>query len=589
MALPFFRQASGFIPLAVIATAAACSGAHGSAFVLPDGGSASDDGGTAKIGPDGSTPMGNDGEGGSLFGDGGSNVALSPANATIFIDTATMPATAATQAYTATFDGMDVSSQLTLSLQNAAIGSFAGQTFTSALSIPGGALGITTLVTGTVGQHAGLANLTVVALRKTGPDRDFYFIEPYMQPPSPANDELKFSTKLQQVDVAIVLDTTGSMGTSISTIQSTLTKAGGILAGLQAAIPNVGIAIADHRDYPYEDIDNGIGYGSVGDYPAKVWQTITTSSSLAQAAVNNYSLGGGNDDPESQIPAMDYVLTGKALAWPAKDDPAGSVAAHTPAPGTQGGVDFRSGSFRVVVQISDAPWHNYDGTPADSTTTPYVFPAPDFKQLVADFTAMSAKYVGIVDDHVDDTHPHVESQALSDATGSNVPPAAYPGGKCNAQAGAAPNGNCRLNFDINDGVGLDTSVVQAIQAISIGANFNVTAVPANDPTNPGGVDATKFIQEIRAMGEGDAMNGCPKLNTTKSNPSLTYDDVFVGVTTGTPVCFQVIPAVNTTVMPTMSAQFFRALINVVGLPSNTQLDQRSVLFLVPPSAPMSAE
>ena len=202
---------------------------------------------------------------------------------------------------------------------------------------------------------------------------------------------------------------------------------------------------------------------------------------------------------------------------------------------------------------------------------------------------MNAKYVGVVDNGTGDSHPHMESQALSDATGSNVPAAAYPGGKCNPQAGAAPNGNCRLNFDINNGVGLDTSVVQAIQAISIGANFNVTAIAANDPMNAGGVDATKFIQEIRALGEGDPMNGCPKLTTTKSNASLTYDDVFVGVTAGTSVCFEVIPAMNTTVMPTATAQFFKAFINVVGLPGNTALDQRSVLFLVPPVNVSGAE
>jgi hypothetical protein len=38
--------------------------------------------------------------------------------------------------------------------------------------------------------------------------------------------------------------------------------------------------------------------------------------------------------------------------------------------------------------------------------------------------------------------------------------------------------------------------------------------------------------------------------------------------------------VNTTVPPKASAQFFKAFINVVGLPGHTPLDQRSVLFLV---------
>ena len=198
-----------------------------------------------------------------------------------------------------------------------------------------------------------------------------------MQAPSPANDELKFSTNLQQVDVAILLDTTGSMSGAISTVQQDLTaKAGGILPGLQKAIPSVGVAIVDHRDYPYEDDSND--YGSINDYPVKVWQVVTTNSALAQAAVNNYSLGSGDDDPEAQIPAMDYLLTGKALSWPAgsQGTPAGSVPTHTPAAGTQGGVDFRAGSFRVVVQITDArPLAQLQRNPLpDSSATPYVFP-----------------------------------------------------------------------------------------------------------------------------------------------------------------------------------------------------------------------
>jgi hypothetical protein len=515
----------------------------------------------------------------SLFGDAGSIIRLSPSNATLFIDTATNPPTAATQAYTGTLGGTDVTRLMTLTLANAAVGSFSGQTFTSATSVPGAALGVTTQVRASDGTSGGLANLTVVALRKSGVDRDFYFVEPYKQNPTPANDELKFGTSIQSVDVAVLLDTTGSMEGSIKNVQSNLTST--VLPGLKTAIPDVGVAIVDHRDYPYQDNIND--YGGTADYPAKVWQVVTTDASLVQAAVNMYSLGNGGDDPEAQIPAMDYLLTGNALTWPQSTFfPAGSVAQHTPAAGTEGGVDFRPGSFRVVVQISDAPWHNYDGMPADPLATVYAFPAPDYTKLASDFTAMHAKYVGVVDDHSIDSHPHIESQALSDATGSNVPAAAFPGGACNAQGGMAPNGNCRLNFDITDGAGLDTSIVEAIKAISIGATFNVTAIPANDRTNPGGVDATKFIQALRAMGEGDAANGCPKAMTTKSDPSLMYDDVFVGVTAGTAVCFEVIPAINTIVPPTMSAQFFKAFINVVGLPGNTTLDQRSVLFLVPP-------
>ena len=51
---------------------------------------------------------------------------------------------------------------------------------------------------------------------------------------------------------------------------------------------------------------------------------------------------------------------------------------------------------------------------------------------------------------------------------------------------------------------------------------------------------------------------------------------------GTPVCFEVVPQMNTTVKPKSNAQFFNAFIDVLGMPGSVKLDRRTVLFLVPP-------
>ena len=96
-----------------------------------------------------------------------------------------------------------------------------------------------------------LGTLTVVALRKTGTSRDFFFIEPYKATPEPQDDTLKFSTNIQQVDVAFVMDTTGSMSGSIGNLQSALS--GTLLTQLQAAIPNVSMALVDHKDFGQGD------------------------------------------------------------------------------------------------------------------------------------------------------------------------------------------------------------------------------------------------------------------------------------------------------------------------------------------------
>jgi hypothetical protein len=53
------------------------------------------------------------------------------------------------------------------------------------------------------------------------------------------------------------------------------------------------------------------------------------------------------------------------------------------------------------------------------------------------------------------------------------------------------------------------------------------------------------------------------------------------VTPGTPVCFDIVPRMNTTVMPTASPQLFRAHVDVIG-DGVTVLDTRDVYFVVPP-------
>ena len=144
----------------------------------------------------------------------------------------------------------------------------------------------------------------------------------------------------------------------------------------------------------------------------------------------------------------------------------------------------------------------------------------------------------------------------------------------------------RLNFLHSGGTGVSDSIVKAIQAISVGSTFDVTAVPSNDPTNAPGedgspVDATKFIKALRAMDEGDPKNGCGP-QAAKDTNADGIKDIFSTVKVGMLVCFEVIPQTNTIVKPKPAAQFFNAFIDVLGMPGSVKLDRRTVLFLVPP-------
>jgi hypothetical protein len=502
---------------------------------------------------------------------------VTPPNETIFIDTASGTGKPATLTYkvTQTMDDgtkKDVTADSKFSLADPTLGTFAANAFTSVASLTGtGVVGVTTQVFASTGTKTGTANLTIVQLRKTGDKRDFFFIVPYNGAPSPSRDVLKFGTNIKQVDVAVVEDTTGSMGGSIDNLKTNLSTT--LFPNLVKAIPSVGLAVCYHDDYPVDPYgDPSCGGALPGDLPVGVVQIVTTDLKKAQDAANKLETHCGNDGPEAQIPAMFHVLTGKTLTWPG-----GAVPAHKPAAGTFGGVDFRPGSLPVVVEITDVDWHE-----------DYSFAAPSMADLKKAYNDNNAKFIDITNGAY--SAPETQAESLSDATKSSIPPSAF-GGKCGAGqcctgiSGAArspsgPGGSCRLNFLHNDGAGVADSIVTAIGAISVGSVFDVTAKPSNDPANPDGVDATQFIKALRAMDEGDATSGCPAA-AAKDTDGDGINDTFTAVKVGSPVCFEVLPKSNTTVKPKDKAQFFNAFIDVLGMPGSVKLDRRAVLFLVP--------
>lgn len=494
------------------------------------------------------------------FGRGTGNVALDPVEATIFLDQATSPPTPASIVYRVMSKGQDIASRAKFSLKDTSVGSFNGATFTSVSPVLADVIGRSTTVRAETDDGVAIGTLTVVSLRKTGRSRDFYFVVPYKKEPTPKQDVLKFSTNIKQADVAFSIDTTSSMTGSINDIKTALQTT--LLPDLQRAIPNVGLAIVDFRD-------------GASEWVVNVRQTVTTNLALAQAAVGAMYPFKGGDDAEASIPSMLHILTGRASGGA---PPTYGVAAHVSAPGTWGGVDFRSNSLPIVVNVTDADW------------VPEFFHA-NMADLKTAFTETKAKFVSISDS----VAPLPQSNELSDATSSNVPPSAFgpscPAGSCCTGAGGAaqpptgPGGSCRLNFMTDGkGRGVGTSVVTAIKAIAVGTSFDVKAVLRNDPKNANGIDATKFVKTLRAMDEGNAAEGCPPA-TAKDTDGDGIKDTFVALNASIPVCFEVIAAVNTIVPPTFEPQFFNALIDVVGVPQNLLLDTRSVLFLVPPKGP----
>lgn len=128
-------------------------------------------------------------------------------------------------------------------------------------------------------------------------------------------------------DIVLLVDTTGSMGSTIANVQANLNTA---IASVRSVQPSAQFAVASYRDV-----------GEPGLFTVK--QQLTANTTDVQNAVNGLSAGGGGDTPEAWINALYEVSTGA--------------------------ITNRPGSSRIVVLVGDASSHDPSNghTLADAT------------------------------------------------------------------------------------------------------------------------------------------------------------------------------------------------------------------------------
>jgi hypothetical protein len=385
---------------------------------------------------------------------------------------------------------------------------------------------------------------------------DFFFMVPYQGAPVPSEDTLVFATKIQVADVFLLMDTTGSMSGEIDNLKSSLSST--VIPQIQAIIPQAWFGVGFHDDYPVGE------YGSSPDQPFGLLQKMTSDSALALAGVNLLSLHSGNDMPESQVPALWSIATGTGLGTYLPDQ-------TTCGDGFIGYPCFRSGAIPIILLMTDAPFHNgpsgYSQYGTDVTPEP-----PSYSDLIGALDTIHAKVLPIFsgDDTDSVGKTHCDDIALdSGAYIDDVP----------------------LTFVVSSsGTGLGTSVVDAVEQLATGVPMEISAAVRDDTSDA--VDATAFIDRIVPNTEGgieDPQNPgmiCVGGLATANNDDDEYQDLFLDVQPDTAVCFDVVAATNETVPPTMSYQLFTAYIDVIG-DNVTLLDTREILFLVPPSIPVT--
>ena len=137
-----------------------------------------------------------------------------------------------------------------------------------------------------------------------------------------------------QVDIYLLMDTTGSMGPSIGGMSADAAS----LLSLDRDIPDIDIAFGagDFKDFqsPTQSDPYAFNHG----------QTITKDTEAVRETINSWSASGGGDAPEAHFYAYDQLAENRA---PSNDgSPAGTIG-------------WRPGAKRIVVAMADVAGHDY--------------------------------------------------------------------------------------------------------------------------------------------------------------------------------------------------------------------------------------
>jgi len=377
---------------------------------------------------------------------------------------------------------------------------------------------------------------------------DFVFVEPYMNPQSPLDDDLDFSTKLQAVDVYVLLDRSGSMSSEIASVKANLST-----AVRNLTCPPLGTGVVGQCIPDLWAGAGTIGYHGSGSDAFRHhvdMQPAPNFSSVPTTIVN------GTDTQEPLLYAAYAAITGAGgasfgmSAVPPRSSCVGSPANNAGFAGF-GYPCFRPQALSVVLLATDEP-------PISAGDT---YKSPSWSTVLPVYTTRKAKFVGILgSDIIAGTDNDLRTMAT--ATGSVD----------------AANNNAPLVFNGAD-ANAATAIENGIRTLANGLPLDINALAVDDPADA--VDAvSSFVDHLQTLQLGTAAcaNGLNDVDTNADG----FDDKYLAVRTGTPVCWKVVSKPNTTVPATDAPQLFRAKVKVYG-DGVTQLDERNVFFLVPPA------
>ncbi|MBE9008877.1 VWA domain-containing protein, partial [Pseudanabaenaceae cyanobacterium LEGE 13415] len=139
------------------------------------------------------------------------------------------------------------------------------------------------------------------------------------------------------MDLAMVFDTTGSMGAIMGYVKNEMRNTSKFLFN---QVPDTRIAVVDYKDFSVSP------FGGLGDYPYRAVLPFSSNQSSINAAIGGLTTGGGGDTPESLLSALVRTLRTENLGY------------------------WRNKVKKSVIYITDAPAH--DPEPFTGYTWGYV-------------------------------------------------------------------------------------------------------------------------------------------------------------------------------------------------------------------------
>ncbi|MCA9606634.1 MAG: hypothetical protein KC619_13610 [Myxococcales bacterium] len=368
---------------------------------------------------------------------------------------------------------------------------------------------------------------------------DFVFLVPYMEPPDPTEDTLMFRTNIAFADIYFLFDHSGSMGPETDALRGAVvdimndlqcadsgtacTRDSDCTSGTEICSPFTSTCIED----PSMSSCILSPYTGIGHYENQYYNEVSIQPDPAVTAAATWTITGGTEELYEAV--IGVVNPGSSLSQ--------ANGCTGPNPGFIGCVDYRDSAVRILVAFTD---EDSDGSITAA-------------QAASELMANDVTFVGVWS--ATGTTGRSEITDLATASGS-------------VDRTGAP-----LVFD-GDGAGVVPAVVTAINEIVQGVPLRVTIQATDEPGDDG--DSLQFIERLQT---NTTDPGCSAV-ATEDTDGDGYDDAFPAVTPGTPVCWDVIPRQNDTVMPTAVPQIFEARLTVSG--DGSPLDSRRVFFLIPP-------